>query len=74
MCWLWLHKSFGLQLEQVMPVYEYSCIMCSGTREIEASMNEPHITPVCCEISMARVWSATAAIFKGNGFYKTDNR
>jgi putative FmdB family regulatory protein len=63
-----------LDITKTMPSYEYSCWACGGTREIEASMNEPHITPVCCDISMARVWSATSAIFKGNGFYKTDNR
>ena len=57
-----------------MPVYEYSCYVCGGTREIEASMNEPHITPNCCDVSMARVWHGISAIFKGNGFYKTDNR
>ena len=63
-----------LDITKIMPSYEYSCWACGGTREIEAGMNEPHITPVCCDISMARVWSATSAIFKGNGFYKTDNR
>jgi putative FmdB family regulatory protein len=57
-----------------MPVYEYSCVMCGAVREIEASMNEPHITPICCQTGMARVWSATSAIFKGNGWYKNDNR
>jgi putative FmdB family regulatory protein len=57
-----------------MPSYEYSCVMCGAVREIEASMNEPHMTPICCESGMARVWSATSAIFKGNGWYKNDNR
>jgi putative FmdB family regulatory protein len=58
------------------PLYEYKCPDCESTlmnyRRIEERDNRPicrdHIKP------MDRVISSVGAIFKGDGFYSTDNR
>lgn len=57
-----------------MPVYEYHCNSCGMSYDVERAMNEDALNPICCGESTARVWSATSAIFKGNGWYKNDNR
>jgi putative FmdB family regulatory protein len=56
-----------------MPIYEFKCLICNSQYEVMREMGEER-QPVCCGISMERVWSAPGIIFKGPGFYKTDNR
>lgn len=53
-----------------MPTYEYKCLECGITVEYERSFSE-NTEPICCSMTMSRVWSATPTIFKTGGFYKT---
>ncbi len=55
-----------------MPRYDYKCNKCGITIEFERGFGED-TEPICCSESMSRVWSAPAAVFKGTGFYSTDN-
>lgn len=62
-----------------MPIYEFECNndqCASNSRyENEFMMSEPHDLdcPFCGE-SMRKVYSSVPAIFKGSGYYSTDNR
>ena len=58
-----------------MPIYEYSCIECETSTEVNRSFSDPETIPQCskCGYSMARVYSSVGIQFKGTGFYKTDN-
>jgi putative FmdB family regulatory protein len=61
-----------------MPVYEYKCSeddshpLLSVTRSI--SEDDPGYTCAKCKAGMTRHFSPFGIQFKGNGFYKTDNR
>jgi putative FmdB family regulatory protein len=61
-----------------MPVYEYKCseddshAVLSVTLSI--SENDPGYLCQECESNMIRHFSSFGIQFKGNGFYKTDNR
>jgi putative FmdB family regulatory protein len=58
-----------------MPLYEYACKECGIRFERTQSFNDAPLT-VCpeCEGEVHRVIGATGVIFKGSGFYVTDNR
>lgn len=57
-----------------MPKYDYACIACDIEKEFELPFD--HWSPMCpeCGYVMAKVYSAAGIIFRGNGWYKTDNR
>lgn len=58
-----------------MPIYEYECTSCFCRFELKrnfsdsAEANCPH-----CNNSARRLFSPVPIIFKGSGFYVTDNR
>ncbi len=58
-----------------MPLYEYQCKECGIRFERTQSFNDAPLT-TCpeCEGEVYRVIGATGVIFKGSGFYVTDNR
>ena len=58
-----------------MPTYEYTCITCDKSEEINRKFNDPEVIPPCsqCGYKMIRSYSAPGIQFKGSGFYKTDN-
>ncbi len=58
-----------------MPIYEYQCEDCGVRFERLQSMSAPS-TGVCpeCGGKVHRVISSVGVIFKGSGFYVTDNR
>jgi putative FmdB family regulatory protein len=58
-----------------MPLYEYECKDCGVRFERMQSFNDAPIK-VCpeCEGEVHRIIGATGIIFKGSGFYVTDNR
>ncbi len=58
-----------------MPVYEYECLECGLHFERLEHFNDPHITQ-CPQghSNVRRVFSPPAIVFKGPGFYVTDNR
>ena len=58
-----------------MPVYEYECLECGLHFERLQNYNDPHIAQ--CprgHRNVRRVFSPPAIVFKGSGFYVTDNR
>ncbi|MFI6500316.1 FmdB family zinc ribbon protein [Nonomuraea typhae] len=58
-----------------MPTYQYVCNDCGQPLEVVQKFSDDALT-VCpsCEGSLRKIFSAAAIVFKGSGFYKTDNR
>jgi putative FmdB family regulatory protein len=50
-----------------VPIYEYKCVTCQITMEIEKSIHEEH-QPICCGMEMHRVWGTFGISFKGTGW------
>jgi putative FmdB family regulatory protein len=61
-----------------MAIYQYKCEKCGKTFEISANFGtDLGLHPECpfCKYPITkRVFSAPAVIYKGNGFYVTDNK
>jgi putative FmdB family regulatory protein len=58
-----------------MPVYVYRCDTCGLTFERRQSMTEPTLVDCPeCEGHVHRVIQPVGVMFKGSGFYVTDNR
>lgn len=58
-----------------MPKYEYTCMPCDFSTEVERKITDTEIIPVCqtCGVFMIRSYTSVGVQFKGSGFYKTDN-
>ncbi len=58
-----------------MPTYQYRCTECGNELEAVQKFTDPALT-VCpdCEGPLRKVYSAVGVVFKGSGFYATDNR
>ena len=58
-----------------MPIYEYECSKCSLRFELKRQFTEDG-SGFCpgCGSEARRVFSPVPVIFKGPGFYVTDNR
>jgi putative FmdB family regulatory protein len=58
-----------------MPVYQYLCPKCNLKFELKQSFSDDSIV-VCpkCQNGARRLFSTVPIIFKGRGFYVTDNR
>jgi putative FmdB family regulatory protein len=58
-----------------MPVYQYICPKCNLKFELKQSFSDESIV-VCpkCQNGARRLFSTVPIIFKGQGFYVTDNR
>lgn len=58
-----------------MPTYEYVCRDCEAPLEVYQSIHEPALTecPTCAG-SLRKVFGNVGVVFKGSGFYRTDNR
>lgn len=58
-----------------MPIYEYECDSCGCRFERKQSMSDDPIrTCPKCPGAVRRLIHAVGVVFKGNGFYATDNR
>ena len=59
-----------------MPIYEYECEKCACHFELKRRFDEDEGSPCCpqCKGKVRRLFSPTAIIFKGSGFYVTDSR
>ena len=59
-----------------MPIYEYECEKCACSFELKRRFDEDEGSPCCsqCRGKVRRLFSPSAIIFKGSGFYVTDNR
>lgn len=58
-----------------MPIYEYKCSTCLHKYEVRRSFDEG-AAAACpkCEGEGLRLFSPVPIIFKGSGFYVTDNK
>ncbi|MEV5556295.1 FmdB family zinc ribbon protein [Nonomuraea wenchangensis] len=58
-----------------MPTYQYACNDCGEQLEVVQKFTDDALT-VCpeCEGNLRKVYSAVGIVFKGSGFYRTDNR
>ncbi|MEX0755533.1 MAG: FmdB family zinc ribbon protein [Actinomycetota bacterium] len=58
-----------------MPTYEYACKQCGHRFEVVQSMKDDSLaTCPDCGGELRRVLHAAGLVFKGSGFYVTDNR
>ena len=58
-----------------MPTYEYRCGSCGNNTEVVQSFSDDPLTE--CEVcggALRKVFAPVGIVFKGSGFYKTDNR
>jgi len=58
-----------------MPIYQYHCPKCNLKFELKQSFSDESIV-VCpkCQNGARRLFSSVPIIFKGQGFYVTDNK
>lgn len=59
-----------------MPTYDYKCEKCKGTFEYFQSMSDDPLTvcPECGGQLKRLIGGGLGIIFKGSGFYVTDNK
>ncbi|MBK9698279.1 MAG: zinc ribbon domain-containing protein [Propionibacteriaceae bacterium] len=58
-----------------MPTYQYRCVECSTELEaVQKFTDDPLTDCPDCTGSLRKVYSAVGVVFKGPGFYATDNR
>ena len=58
-----------------MPTYEYSCDSCGATLERWQRFSDNPLTECpSCGGQLQRVFNSVGIIFKGSGWYSTDNR
>jgi putative FmdB family regulatory protein len=59
-----------------MPVYTYKCENCGVQFERTQRFSDEPLTrcPECSRKSLHKVYSPVGIVFKGKGFYATDNR
>ncbi|MGB7538724.1 MAG: zinc ribbon domain-containing protein [Anaerolineales bacterium] len=59
-----------------MPIYTYRCTECGVEFEQHQNFSDPPLTkcPECGKKSLRKVFTPAGIIFKGTGWYATDNR
>jgi putative FmdB family regulatory protein len=59
-----------------MPIYTYRCSNCGVEFDHQQKFNEKNLTrcPECGKKKLNRVYRPVGVVFKGSGFYVTDNR
>jgi len=59
-----------------MPIYTYRCKNCGIQFDQRQSFSDQTLTrcPECSEDSLHKVYQPVGIVFKGSGFYSTDNR
>jgi putative FmdB family regulatory protein len=60
----------------MMPIYEYECEKCTCRFELKRRFDEDAGNPCCplCQCKVRQLFSPPVILFKGSGFYVTDNR
>lgn len=58
-----------------MPTYSYACTECDNRFDIVQSFSDDTLT-VCeeCNGRLRKLFNSVGIVFKGSGFYRTDNR
>jgi putative FmdB family regulatory protein len=59
-----------------MPIYTYRCSHCGVQFDTRQSFQDEALTvcPECGETALHKVFQPVGIVFKGSGFYSTDNR
>ena len=58
-----------------MPTYQYRCTSCDTDLEVVQKFTDDPLTDCPeCDGNLRKVFSAVGVVFKGSGFYATDNR
>ncbi len=58
-----------------MPIYTYRCTKCGHEFDVTQKVNDEHIKKCeLCGKEVKRVFHPVGIIFKGSGFYSTDNK
>ncbi len=58
-----------------MPTYEYRCVECGNEIEAFQKFTDPPLTECPeCPGALRKLYSPVGVVFKGSGFYATDNR
>lgn len=58
-----------------MARYDYICTACGSIFEVEHAMSEhPQVACPACGAPAERHFGGSAIVFKGSGFYNTDQR
>ncbi len=58
-----------------MPTYQYACTACGEQLEAVQKFSDAPLTDCPqCTGKLRKVFSAVGIVFKGSGFYRTDNR
>lgn len=58
-----------------MPTYQYVCTDCTTPLEVQQAFTDDPVTQCpSCPGRLRKVFSAVGVVFKGSGFYRTDNR
>ena len=59
-----------------MPIYTYRCENCGVQFDRRQSFSDPplSICPECKKKALRKVYTPVGIVFKGSGFYSTDNR
>lgn len=58
-----------------MPIYSYACRDCDHRFDIQQAFSDDALTRCPeCGGALRKVFSAVGVVFKGSGFYRTDNR
>ncbi|HEU4363260.1 MAG TPA: FmdB family zinc ribbon protein [Mycobacterium sp.] len=58
-----------------MPTYSYACTECSNRFDVVQAFTDDALT-TCdqCSGRLRKVFGSVGVVFKGSGFYRTDNR
>ena len=58
-----------------MPTYQYRCADCGRELEVVQKFTDASLTECpTCTGDLRKVFNAVGVVFKGSGFYATDNR
>ncbi|MDA8438564.1 MAG: zinc ribbon domain-containing protein [Propionibacterium sp.] len=58
-----------------MPTYQYRCTECGNELEVVQKFTDPVLTHCeACNGALRKVYNPVGVVFKGSGFYATDNR
>ena len=59
-----------------MPIYTYQCENCGVRFERQQKFTDQPLTrcPECSKKALRKVYTPVGIVFKGSGFYATDNR
>ena len=59
-----------------MPTYTYRCDNCGTQLDVQQKFSDSPLTlcPNCSTQGLQRVYKPVGIVFKGSGFYATDNR